>query len=1008
MTNYYPFFPLIVIFLYSFSIFFIQNSFLRYLIIFASVLLGILSTIDITIGSIVGFGLNSAFLYHLFFMDEVEGLSIIRNGMFTFVSISIVFFALFVIAVLTGRQFAWVRNKVKFVGVVPGLLFGFAAYISAPLHETLNYFSLNPLAITHQDLTPQKHPQKIEKNKINPSETNSSHDGPDLVFIFVEAFERTYLDMDKLDPYLGELKRIEDNSLSFTNITQLKDSSWTIAGMVSSLCGIPLTHPSGGNTLGRVERFYPGAVCLTDILQNAGYNSTFIQGSNLDFAGVRQFYEQHGVSELRGKRYFKEKYPVISTHHWGYDDETVLAEAFQTLKEGNTAEKKAVIVSTIDTHFPNGHVKKTCQENKTLPTQIDETQPNIIDAVVCTGSYLASFINRVRNDQGTKDSIIVVVSDHIAQSPPLELFKGAERKNLFFVNLPRNTLIKKIKVVGAQLDIGTTVARLMGFDTTLGLGVDLLASTPSVAAMQNVEEYLQSQKSDIMRLWDFPEAIDDFWFQEDHLVVDGKRYNFPVLFQLEQNDALLPFYKDGPGSLFGRMSKFSSSSSFLLVDECAQIEFFFDGSRRGGKYCYALGKMGAQTQVRKISSGDRISAQVIDEVRETLSNNGDYAQQVKKLAASHYLTSRQRWLLNQVPKGSTVFLEKEFYTLGTLAKMEREIESFYPVNVVMQHPVNIDFFKIENKLYSGFDKNIYHLEELGKIQKQRYIDSIAGLFYQLINPIVRLFDSYGVKRAFDVAVRARVNGQLSSPKSLVYRERFNEKERYIAHAGSMIDGRWYTNSLEALEQAYLAGIRLIELDFIETSDGHLVAAHDWRMWKKISGFSGSIPPTMKEFKSRKIFEKYTALSLSDVEDWFRRHPDAILVTDKVNDPRAVADKFRMKDRLIMELFSWDAIESARLLGIKSAMPSWQLIESSNMDVEELREMGIKHVAITKGKIIPNFDFIKDAKAAGIKFYAFNVNITKHENPELHFACSYLDIVYGMYLDRLSVINSKCR
>ena len=115
-----------------------------------------------------------------------------------------------------------------------------------------------------------------------------------------------------------------------------------------------------------------------------------------------------------------------------------------------------------------------------------------------------------------------------------------------------------------QLDIATTVARLMGFDNMLGLGVDLLASTSSVAAKPNVEEYLQNQKSDIMQLWDFPNATDDVAFEEEHLVIDKKRYNFPILFQLKQNGGLLPFYKDEPIPFFGRMSKFSISAGGIF------------------------------------------------------------------------------------------------------------------------------------------------------------------------------------------------------------------------------------------------------------------------------------------------------------------------------------------------------------------------------------------------------------------------------------------------------------
>ncbi len=49
--------------------------------------------------------------------------------------------------------------------------------------------------------------------------------------------------------------------------------------------------------------------------------------------------------------------------------------------------------------------------------------------------------------------------------------------------------------------------------------------------------------------------------------------------------------------------------------------------------------------------------------------------------------------------------------------------------------------------------------------------------------------------------------------------------------------------------------------------------------------------------------------------WFEKHSDAILVTDKINNPKLIAESFNYKDRVIMELFSWEAVEEAISLGI---------------------------------------------------------------------------------------------
>ena len=55
----------------------------------------------------------------------------------------------------------------------------------------------------------------------------------------------------------------------------------------------------------------------------------------------------------------------------------------------------------------------------------------------------------------------------------------------------------------------------------------------------------------------------------------------------------------------------------------------------------------------------------------------------------------------------------------------------------------------------------------------------------------------------------------------------------IAHAGGMIDGHDYTNSLEAILANYSKGQRVFEIDFARTIDNQLVCTHNWshRFWR---------------------------------------------------------------------------------------------------------------------------------------------------------------------------------
>jgi len=103
--------------------------------------------------------------------------------------------------------------------------------------------------------------------------------------------------------------------------------------------------------------------------------------------------------------------------------------------------------------------------------------------------------------------------------------------------------------------------------------------------------------------------------------------------------------------------------------------------------------------------------------------------------------------------------------------------------------------------------------------------------------------------------------------------------------------------LEAIDLSYKNGFRLFELDIIKTSDNYFVAAHDWKLWAGITGYKGVLPPSRNDFLNQKIFMNYSPMDLEIINTWFDQHPDAILVTDKVNSPREFSSKFIDKKRL---------------------------------------------------------------------------------------------------------------
>jgi hypothetical protein len=204
--------------------------------------------------------------------------------------------------------------------------------------------------------------------------------------------------------------------------------------------------------------------------------------------------------------------------------------------------------------------------------------------------------------------------------------------------------------------------------------------------------------------------------------------------------------------------------------------------------------------------------------------------------------------------------------------------------------------------------------------------------------------------------------------------------------------------LEALDSNYKKGFKLFELDIIKTSDGKFVASHDWNRWKKLTGYKGKLPPSLEEFKKHKILGKYTPLSLKEINKWFLTHKDAVLVTDKINEPKIFSKQFTDKKRLFMELFSWKAVDDAIEAKIGGVMPTYDILSQIRGNkIVFLKNHKIKYIAASRRHLKDDLFFIESLKKNGIKVYAFHVNHEKGRD-ETYMVCNELNYFYGIYAD----------
>ncbi len=285
----------------------------------------------------------------------------------------------------------------------------------------------------------------------------------------------------------------------------------------------------------------------------------------------------------------------------------------------------------------------------------------------------------------------------------------------------------------------------------------------------------------------------------------------------------------------------------------------------------------------------------------------------------------------------------------------------------------------------------------------RIVRKLHSIYFSIKYYLLDIYYSFKDKK---ITMIKPVNGILDNQK--LYNEDDYKINRLIAHAGGMINNNTYTNSLEALDENYKNGFRLFELDIRKTSDGIYVAVHEWEQWKTNTKYEGSVPPSLKDFKNYKWHNKYTPLDINDINKWFCEHKNTILVTDKVNSPIDFSKKFIDKKRLLMELFTWQAVIEGAKEGI-NVMPTWPILSTlKNSVVQALLDLNITAVAASRRVILNNRKLLKELINNHINVYAFHINYDIGKD-EKYVICNELNYFYGLYADKWDFKNKlQCK
>ena len=325
-----------------------------------------------------------------------------------------------------------------------------------------------------------------------------------LIYIFVESLESSNVSKKNgglvEKTYIPKLEKLALENINFSHnekiggAFQATNTGWTIAGMVAQTAGIPLKISIDGNSYKGYNQFLPGIYNLGDILKENGYNNYLMIGSDADFGGRKDYFENHGDYTIYDYNYAKKTKLIPKKYGvwWGYEDEKLFDFAKDKLLEINKLEEPFnFTLLTADTHFPDGYLDESCKT---------KFESNYANSFYCSDYKINEFIKWVKKQDFYKNTTIVIVGDHLTMQNNFFDEMNEEKRNIYnlFLNSPVSTENSKNRVF-SSLDIFPTTLASLNVDiegNKLGLGVNLFSNEKTIyekLGMEYVNEELEKK-----------------------------------------------------------------------------------------------------------------------------------------------------------------------------------------------------------------------------------------------------------------------------------------------------------------------------------------------------------------------------------------------------------------------------------------------------------------------------------------------------------------------------------
>lgn len=456
---------------------------------FIAILLAVIFIVDIGLYEYWGFRLDATPLFYFFSSpkDALASISIwqVLGGIVAMILYASLLYALF----LWIQKGIWKRMKLPYrrlsvsgvMLLLTGLLFipirgGFTVstmntgkvYFSS--NQRLNHAAINPAFSLMESLSKQKdfgkqyrfmeaaQADELIKNLVDPSVLDSTAvvpdtlrttlfktERPNVIFVILESFSSRLMTTLGGEPDIAvQMDSLAKEGVLFTNF--YANSFRTDRGLVAILSGYP-AQPT--TSIMKYPRKTQNLPAIAGSLRGAGYRTKYYYGGDADFTNMRSYLMSSGFENIISDQDF----PVSERlSKWGAHDHLVFNRLLEDMKV------EAADTTSAENARPFFQVLQTSSSHEPFEVPYRRLANDRLNAFAYTDSCVGDFVKRFRELPQWKNTVLVLVPDHLGAYPehlnnlsvdryqiPLLLIGGA-------VSEPR-----RIDIYGSQHDIAATL-----------------------------------------------------------------------------------------------------------------------------------------------------------------------------------------------------------------------------------------------------------------------------------------------------------------------------------------------------------------------------------------------------------------------------------------------------------------------------------------------------------------------------------------------------------------------